>query len=88
MAPFGIGNPSVLFVSSNVEVLSTTGIGQNHIKLKLRQNDSIREAVAWNQVNNPILRKGKKLKIAYRPQINSYNGVNNLQLHLKDSWEI
>ncbi len=88
LAPFGIGNPSVLFVSKNVEVISTTGIGQNHIKLKIKQNDSIREAIAWNQVNNPNYRKSKKLNIAYKPQINSYNGINNLQLHIKESWAV
>ena len=88
LAPFGIGNPSVLFVSNNVEVISTTGIGQNHIKLKIKQNESIREAIAWNQVNNPNYRKSKKLNIAYKPQINSYNGINNLQLHIKDSWAV
>ena len=87
LAPFGVGNPSPVLISGNVEVLSSSAIGNNHLKLRLRQDQSIRDALAWNQLSNPILRKGKFLKIAYRPHLNLYNGISNLQLHIKDAWE-
>lgn len=87
LAPFGVGNPSPVLISTNVEVISSAPIGSNHLKLRLRQDQSIRDCLAWNQISNPILRKGKFLKIAYRPHLNLYNGISNLQLHLKDAWE-
>ena len=87
LAPFGVGNPAPVLVSSNVEVITSSPIGANHLKLRLKQNQSVRDCLAWNQIANPILRKGKILKIAYRPQLNLFNGIANLQLHLKDAWE-
>ncbi|MFH1898006.1 MAG: single-stranded-DNA-specific exonuclease RecJ [Candidatus Desantisbacteria bacterium] len=87
LSPFGIGNPRPIFSSSSVEITDMPRIvGNNHIKMKIssgnRQIDTI--GFGLGEVWNSISANRKKLQIAYRPQMNEWDGMSTLQLSLKD----
>ncbi|PJB29431.1 single-stranded-DNA-specific exonuclease RecJ [Candidatus Desantisbacteria bacterium CG_4_9_14_3_um_filter_40_11] len=87
LAPFGIGNPRPIFSSSSVGIADMPRIvGNNHLKMKisscLRQIDTI--GFGLGGVWNGISANRKKVNIAYRPQMNEWDGMSTLQLSLKD----
>ena len=94
LAPFGLQNPMPLFESEEVEIAGIRNIGREkkHLKLMLKtapQHRSsaalhIYEALIWNHDNNIQFNIGEKVKIAYTPKLNTYNGETFIQLEIKD----
>jgi single-stranded-DNA-specific exonuclease len=85
MAPFGTGNPVPTFVSRDVDVIERSQIGNDgaHLRLKLRQNSTVWDAVGWGM--GSVARTIKPhLDIAYSVEINRWNGQENLRLNLID----
>jgi len=87
LAPFGVGNPSPVLMTKDVEVVSVTQLASKHLRLKLKQNDEIRNAVAWNMFGNSLLRKGQRVTLAYKAEINTYKGMSSVQLQVQEAWE-
>ncbi len=86
LEPFGVGNPSPVFYSDQLEVESVKQIGENHLKLLLSQQKKKIQAVAWKLAGHPLLVKGKTIRAAYSPEINNYGGVSTVQLNIKEVW--
>ena len=86
LAPFGVGNPSPIFITENVTIERVDLLSQKHLKLKLSDKKCQRNALAWNSYGNPLLRKGTVVNIAYQVDINLYQGVSSVQLTIKDVW--
>jgi len=77
--PWGQGFPEPLF-DGRFEVVGTRVVGEKHLKLTLRHpQGKMVEAIAFNQAEAPAAR-GQLLDIAYRLDINSYQGNQTLQL--------
>jgi len=88
MAPFGQGNPEPRFGAKGLEVLSIRPVGHNkHLKLRLRQqNGQFFDAIAYNKGASlgGWLRNGAKIAAVFTPRINTWNGMRNIELDIKD----
>lgn len=85
--PFGPGNLRPVFVSENVKVVGVpTIVGNGHLKMKVKQNDSgVFDAIGFNMHEYlPSVRNEKPFNIAYVLEENKWNGRRTLQLRLKD----
>ena len=85
LAPFGQGNPLPTFVSRQVELIDRRQIGSEgeHLKLKLKQNDIVWDAVGF-RLGNFIREITPRLDIAYNLDMDRWNGVERLRLKLLD----
>lgn len=86
LAPFGIGNPTPVFLSRNVEVISVSSIMDSHLKVRFKQGKQTVESICWDFRGHPLLTKGRIVDIAYTPEINKYQGISAVQLSLKEVW--
>ncbi len=85
--PSGLGNPSPIFVSKNVEIVSVKTVGRDskHLKLKLKQNEHIFDSIFFGggemYSNLPI---ETRIDVVYRLEENVWNGIVSLQLQIRD----
>jgi single-stranded-DNA-specific exonuclease len=88
MAPFGQGNPEPRFGAKGLEVLSIRPVGNDkHLKLRLRQqNGQCFDAIAYNKGTSigSWLRCGARVAAVFTPRINTWNGMRNIELDIKD----
>lgn len=88
LSPFGMGNPEPTFVSRGVEVreLKLLGRDRNHLKMKIRQDDSQAfDAIGFGMSEfADSIKIGDKIDIAYTIDSNTWNGNTNLQIKIKD----
>ncbi len=89
MAPFGQMNPRPVLCATRVELAEepkTLGSGDRHFSGRFKQHGSVMRAVAFGRgewVQEIPSVKGP-LDIAFRPVINEYRGMKNVELHLVD----
>jgi single-stranded-DNA-specific exonuclease len=88
MAPFGQGNPEPRLGARGLEVASIRPVGNNrHLKLRLRQrNEASFDAIAYNKGESYgiWLRRGMRVAAVFTPRINTWNGISDIQLEIKD----
>lgn len=85
--PFGLGNNAPVFVTENVEVINAKQVGKDksHLKLVLRNKAKVFEAIAFKLGSKlDQLSTGSKISIVYSLDRNIWNGVESLQLKVKD----
>lgn len=92
LAPFGAGNPRPVLVASNVELTEDAkpmGAGDRHMTARFTQYGSVMRAVAFGQSDwiEPLNNHKGQFDIAFRPNINEYNGMKSVQLQLLD-WRV
>lgn len=88
-APFGLANPKPIFVLKNVILKNCKPLGKEgeHIKLLIAfaGQDQEYEVLAWRRADLASeLSLGNKYDLAMSLDINSYRGVDKMQLVLKD----
>ena len=85
LEPFGASNPSPSFVLKNLTLKEKKLMGANkeHLKLKIDTPNGIKDCVWWSRGDISLI-AGDKLDIAFAPQLNTFNGVTDIQLVLKD----
>ncbi|MDZ7339689.1 MAG: single-stranded-DNA-specific exonuclease RecJ [candidate division KSB1 bacterium] len=86
-APFGPQNMRPVFVSRGLQVVGESRIvGNNHLKLKVRQDGIVIDAIGFNlgDLSYRVAPGEKNLDIAYVIEENDYQGQQMLQLRLKD----
>jgi single-stranded-DNA-specific exonuclease len=85
--PTGLGNPTPTFSSKSVEVIEIGVVGQGgkHLKLKLKQNEQIFDAIYFGggEFYSELL-SAAKMDVSYQIQDNSWNGSMALQLKVRD----
>ncbi|MBI4080614.1 MAG: single-stranded-DNA-specific exonuclease RecJ [Candidatus Levybacteria bacterium] len=87
LAPFGMGNPEPVFMTSKVTVDDSRIIGRDgkHLKLRLSQGDKHFEAIAFGMSEFAAKIKDEKIvDVAYTIDNNVWNGTEKLQLKIKD----
>ena len=79
--PWGQGFAEPLF-DGRFTVLNARIVGDNHLKLSVRPENSERtvDAIAFNLAAEHPLRGGESVRMAYRLDTNEYRGMLNLQL--------
>jgi single-stranded-DNA-specific exonuclease len=82
LAPFGISNPKPIFCSRELRVMDSKIVGENNLKLKVEE-DVMCDAIGFHMGQlHPL--ESKRVRIAFVPQINEWQGVKNIQLELRD----
>ncbi len=85
LAPFGRGNAVPAFMSRKVRVVESRNMGsqREHLRLKLRQNGTVWDAVAFRQGDNPG-DLPPYIDIVYNLEVDSWQGRENLRLNILD----
>jgi single-stranded-DNA-specific exonuclease len=85
MAPFGQGNPAPTFLSRGVEVIDchTMGNGNDHLRMKLKQNDMIWDGVGF-RLGSERDKISSPLDIVYSLEVDSWGGEERLRLNILD----
>ncbi len=85
LAPFGEENPRPVFSSRNLLVKEgTRPIGKNGFKMWVTDNSTTCEAVSFGRIQLEVPRAGSGVNLAYIPSINDWQGLQSIQLELKD----
>ena len=86
LEPFGEENKNPLFVFKNLKIDSIRALSEGkHLKLTLKDNKNIVNAIGFNlgELVNEY-RIGDKIDVVGNLEINSFNGVDNIQINIKD----
>lgn len=85
LAPFGEENPRPVFSSRNLVVKDgPRQIGKKGFKMWVTDNNVTCEAVNFGRNEILIPKTGSGVDLAYMPSINDWQGVQSIQLELKD----
>ncbi len=87
LAPFGQGNPEPRLGARGLEVLSARIVGNNHLKLRLRQQGGTAfDAIAFNRGSllGKQVRDGARLAAVFTPRLNAWNGKTTVELDIRD----
>ena len=88
LEPFGQGNPSPIFASRSVKWISPPRrVGQrgDHLQIAITDNTGSVRCVGFGmgKLEKKLL-DSEVFDVAYEPQINTYNGNNNVEFVLRD----
>ncbi len=85
LAPFGKGNPMPVFLSREVEVVNCRQMGNNgkHLRLRLKHNGAIWDAVAFGQ-GDSLTDITDRMDIVFNFEQNEWMGDVSLRLRLVD----
>ncbi len=85
LQPTGQGNPEAVFVSRNLEVVRawTVGNEKQHLRLKVRAGNIFYDAIAF-RLGHMAESMAKNIDLMYVLEKNEYNGVESLQLNVRD----
>lgn len=83
LAPFGSMNPEPVLCVRNVNVISPTIVGNNHLKMQISGDGALCNSIWFNKGHFIDIISGP-FDIAFTPQINYWNGVHSVQLKMKD----
>ena len=82
-APFGIGNPGPTLLARNVHVIEVRDIKGAHLKVHLSDGTRHISGLMWRTTEHPALYPHAKVNIAFRPEISSFNGIEEVQATLQ-----
>ena len=86
LEPFGEENKTPLFIIKNLKIDSIRALSEGkHLKLTLKNDKNIINAIGFNlgSLANEY-RIGDKIDVVGNLEINTFNGVDNIQINLKD----
>lgn len=86
LEPFGEGNRMPVFVFKNLKIDSIRALSEGkHLKLTLKDNNTIINSIGFNLGHlAEEYRIGDKIDVVGVLEINSFNGVDSLQINMKD----
>lgn len=86
LKPYGEGNPMPLFVYRNAKVDGVRLLSnEKHLKLTLKEDSNIFDAIAFNMDNKKYsIKQGDKVDVLHSLEINTFNGIQKVQLNVKD----
>lgn len=92
MQPFGVGNPEPVFQSPPLVVKRRRLFGpqKNHVLLELTDEGCgiTLQAKAWRQAEQfPADMEGRRIRLAYSPAIDMYNGAASVDVRIRD-WKL
>lgn len=86
MAPFGFGNPMPIFLTRNLWVADSRGVGREspHLKLKLTDGRRTFGAIAFGLGRYAGEFVRKRVDVVYQMESNEWNGSVSLQMVVRD----
>ena len=86
LEPFGEGNKMPIFSFRNLKIDSIRALSEGkHLKLTLKDSKNIVNAIGFNLGElSSDYRIGDKVDVVGNLEINSFNGVDNIQINIKD----
>ncbi len=86
LEPFGEANKMPVFVFKNLKIDSIRALSEGkHLKLTLKDNNNIINAIGFNiGYLAEDYRIGDKVDVVGVLEINSFNGVNSMQINMRD----
>ena len=86
LEPFGEGNKMPIFAFKNLKIDSIRALSEGkHLKLTLKDNNVIVNAIGFNMGElAEDYRIGDKIDVVGTLEINSFNGMDSIQINLKD----
>ena len=86
LEPYGEANKVPIFAIKNLKIQSIRSITDGkHIKLQLSDNNLVVDAIGFNLGEYAEHYKiGEKVDIVGSVEINSYNGLDSIQINIKD----
>lgn len=86
MRPFGVGNPEPVFGTNDLKLISARSVGNGHLKMTVAQGDRAMDAIGFGMAGSlsDLRAGGGMVSLAYVLEENSWRGVTDLQLRLKD----
>ena len=85
--PFGAGNPEPMFAVKRLEIMSARVVGEAHLKLMLRQGRSLPfDGIGFGMrsLEEQGLSLGTRVDVAFTPELNRWNGLDRIQLRIRD----
>ena len=86
LEPFGEENKMPVFAFRNLKINSIRALSEGkHLKLTLKDNKNIVNAIGFNlgELSNEY-KIGDKVDVVGNLEINTFNGVSNIQINIKD----
>ena len=89
LEPYGMANQEPIFATEKVEVIEVRKIGkdQSHLKLRLKKDGKVIDAVAFKFADKIEITSGDFIDVAYIIDENKWNGKISLQLKIRDMKE-
>ena len=86
LEPFGEGNKMPVFVMKNLKIDSIRALTEGkHLKLTLKDGNNIIDAIGFNMGElTEEYKIGDKIDVVGVLEINSFNGVDSVQINMKD----
>ena len=88
LAPFGRSNPGPLFCLRGVRLdgpAHRVGVGGQHLKVHLRQDDRTAGAVGFGMGDMAeTLASGALLDVVFAPKLSTWKGRQRVEIHIKD----
>jgi single-stranded-DNA-specific exonuclease len=87
LQPFGVGNPEPTFMAVGLRVLEQRIVGDDHLKLIVRQNHSVPfdtigfRMGSWDGVKSL---QSRPIDLAFVPERNRWKGLDRIQLRIRD----
>lgn len=83
LAPFGMGNPSPTLITRNLKVTEIRTLKSTHLKVGFSDGKRALSGMMWRTVEHPALTVGGQVNIAYRPDLNEYQGQREIYANLQ-----
>ena len=86
LEPFGESNKTPIFIYKNLRIDSIRALSEGkHLKLTLKDGNTINNAIGFNmgEYSEEYL-IGDRIDVVGILEINSFNGVENVQINMKD----
>lgn len=83
LSPFGPDHPEPVVAIENLMVLESWKVGNGHLKVRIQDGPTIREAIGFGMGSLESLTPGP-LRMAFSPQVNVFQGRRMLQLKIID----
>jgi single-stranded-DNA-specific exonuclease len=83
LPPFGCQNPQPVFWAGPLAVISSKVVGNDHLKLRLKQQGMIFDSIAFGKgALHPL--KGKAVDALFNIETNTWRGMESIQLVIVD----
>lgn len=86
LEPFGEGNKMPIFLFKNLKIDSIRSLTEGkHIKMTLKEGNNVINSIGFNLgYLTDEYRIGDRINVVGNLEINTFNGVDNLQINIKD----